>query len=113
MPQYLRDSSIWAGPFEPDRVHTLSAEKSSGGLPRTARPSPTTDCDDPYIGEESIKRPPLAKKLCMTSAREARASASSPTLKVIQVPRPTRGRASPDDGIGLVIIGPACARTIG
>ena len=40
----------------------------------------------------------------MTSAQASRATGSSPTLKVIQLPRPTTGSASPVDGIGRVRI---------
>jgi hypothetical protein len=68
---------------------------------RQAR-GPITGCDEPYIGDESIIVPPAAKKARMTSAQASRATASSPTLNVIQVPRPTSGRASPLDGIGRV-----------
>jgi len=51
------------------------------------------------MGEESISRPPASKKARITSAQRARAAGSLPTLKVIQVPRPTQGRASPLEGI--------------
>src|SRR5215831_17285077 len=61
-----------------------------------------TSCEDPYIGDESIIRPPPAKKLRMTSAEASRATLSLPTLNVIQLPSPTTGRASPLDGIGRV-----------
>ena len=37
-----------------------------------------------------------------TSAQPSRAARSLPTLKVIQVPRPTIGSASPVDGMGFV-----------
>ena len=47
-------------------------------------------------------RPPASKKARMTSAQASRATGSSPTLKVIQLPSPTTGRASPVEGIGLV-----------
>src|SRR5262245_10603496 len=40
----------------------------------------------------------------MTSAQASRATTSSPTLKVIQLPSPTTGNVSPVDGIGLVMI---------
>ena len=63
-----------------------------------------TSCDEPYIGDESIIRPPASTKLRMTSAQASRATGSSPTLKVIQLPRPTTGSASPVDGIGRVRI---------
>src|SRR6185436_2460523 len=61
-----------------------------------------TSCDDPYIGEESIIRPPAATKLRITSAHALRATGSLPTLNVIQLPRPTTGTGSPDEGIGRV-----------
>ena len=65
-----------------------------------------TSCDDPYIGDESMTRPPAAKKLRMTSAQLSRATRSLPTLKVIQLPSPITGSASPLEGIGRVSIGP-------
>src|SRR5262245_49415528 len=40
----------------------------------------------------------------MTSAQASRATMSSPTLKVIQLPSPITGNGSPVDGIGLVMI---------
>src|SRR5436309_15612403 len=61
-----------------------------------------TAWDEPYIGDESMRRPPSWKKACMTAAHSSRSSGSSPTLKVIQLPRPTTGIFSPLDGIGLV-----------
>src|SRR5262249_6901393 len=59
-------------------------------------------CDDAYIGEESIIRPPAAKNAAITAAHSSRSLASLPTLNVIQLPRPTTGSISPVDGIGLV-----------
>jgi len=64
------------------------------------RPWPITGCDEPYIGEESIIRPPAAKNARITSAQASRATGSLPTLKVIHVPSPTTGIASPVEGIG-------------
>ena len=71
-----------------------------------------TAWDEPYIGDESMRRPPSWKKACMTAAHSPRSSGSSPTLKVIQLPRPTTGIFSPLDGIGLVtgVAGVARAR---
>lgn len=60
------------------------------------------------MGDESISRPPAAKNAAMTSAHCARAGASWPTLKVIQVPRPTNGSCSPLDGIARAS-GAGCA----
>jgi hypothetical protein len=54
------------------------------------------------MGEESIRRPPASKKARITCAQASRATGSSPTLKVIQLPSPTAGSASPVEGIGLV-----------
>src|SRR6266540_2794512 len=103
--QCLRDSSIWAGPRAPEEIQTLSAEKSCDGLPSFARLYPITSCEEPYIGEESIRRPPSRKKARTTSAHESRATGSSPTLNVIQLPSPTTGSLSPVEGIGRVRIG--------
>ncbi len=64
-----------------------------------------TSCEDPYIGEESISRPPAPKKLRITSAQESRATGSLPTLKVIQLPSPMTGIVSPLEGIVLDITG--------
>jgi hypothetical protein len=52
-------------------------------------------CEEPYMGELSIRRPPSAKKARTTSAQASRAAGSLPTLKVIQLPSPTTGSASP------------------
>src|SRR6185295_4808331 len=57
-------------------------------------------CDEPYIGEESIMRPPASKKAAMTPAHSSRSTCSPPTLKVIQLPSPTIGIASRVEGIG-------------
>ena len=61
-----------------------------------------TSCDEPYIGDESIMRPPASKSARMTAAQESRATASLPTLNVIQLPSPMTGTASPVDGTGRV-----------
>ena len=84
--------------------------RSTPSRPRTAPPggraaparSRSSACDEPYIGDESIMRPPSAKKARITSAQASRAARSLPTLKVIQLPRPTTGSASPVAGIFLV-----------
>ena len=58
-------------------------------------------------------RPPAAKNARITSAQDARATGSLPTLKVIQLPRPTSGIASPLDGMARVrIAGAASAGAI-
>jgi hypothetical protein len=68
-----------------------------------------TSCEEPYIGEESMARPPSWKKAPITCAQESRAGPSSPTLNVIQLPSPTSGNASPLERIGRVRIGPRAA----
>src|SRR3546814_4079645 len=62
-----------------------------------------TAAEEPYIGEQSITRPPRSKKVRSTSARASRKRRSSPTLKVIQEPMPITGTASPLDGMARVI----------
>ena len=57
-------------------------------------------------------RPPPSKKPRITSAHAPRATGSLPTLKVIQLPSPTTGIASPLEGIGRVRIGPRCAHPL-
>ncbi|SIT53793.1 hypothetical protein BQ8794_130277 [Mesorhizobium prunaredense] len=47
-------------------------------------------------------RPPAAKKAAITSAHSSRSTGSSPTLKVIQVPSPTAGSISPEDGTARI-----------
>src|SRR5215203_5825535 len=103
-PQALREVSICAGPQAPEEIQTLSAE-NTGCVPSLLKPWPITFCEEPYIGEESIIRPPAAKNARMTSAQELRATLSLPTLKVIQLPSPTSGNSSPVDGMRLARIG--------
>src|SRR6185295_2788455 len=78
---------------------------SRSGFLSLFSPYPITSCEDPYIGEESIRRPPPSKNARMTSAQASRAAVSLPTLNVIQLPSPTTGRASPLEGIGRVRTG--------
>ena len=87
-------------PARREEIQTFSAENRPAGCFSLSRPYPITFCDDPYIGDELIMRPPSSKKARMTSAQASRATGSSPTLKVIQLPSPTTGMASPLDGIG-------------
>ena len=49
-----------------------------------------------------MTRPPALKKDSITAAHSSRSTGSSPTLKVIQVPRPTAGIISPVEGIGRI-----------
>src|SRR5262245_42011812 len=69
-----------------------------------------TSCDEPYIGDESIIAPPASRQLRTTSAQASLATGSSPTLNVIQLPRPMAGTCSPVDGIGRLRIAVACER---
>ncbi len=55
------------------------------------------------MGDESISRPPSRKNARITAAHSSRSSVSSPTLKVIQLPRPTTGSRSPEEGMGRVM----------
>ena len=82
---------------EPDLV----GRKRVGGPLSLLRPYPITFWDEPYMGEESIRRPPESKKARITCAQASRAIGSLPTLKVIQLPSPTTGSSSPVEGIGL------------
>ena len=52
-------------------------------------------------------RPPVSRKCRITSVQLSRASMSSPTLKVRELPRPITGMASPLEGIGLLM---SCSR---
>ena len=80
---------------------------NSGRLaPTCARQWPITSSEVPYIGEESITAPPRLKNSRSTWTRTARASGSSPTLKVIHEPMPMTGTSSPLAGIFFASIGP-------
>jgi hypothetical protein len=46
-----------------------------------------------------ITVPPASKKAAITATDSSRSTGSLPTLKVIQVPRPTTGMDAPEDGI--------------
>src|SRR6266480_5823281 len=94
-PQNRREASIWPGPRAPEEIHTLSAENRLGGPLSLVRPYPITFWDEPYIGEESIRRPPESKNAPITCAQASRATVSLPTLKVMQLPSPTAGNIAP------------------
>src|SRR6266446_812976 len=100
-PHLRRESPICSRPSPPASVQTLSAA-NTGGYPSFARPWPTVSWDEPYMGEESITVPPASKKAAMTATASSRSTGSVPTLKVIQVPRPTTGMDTPEDGITRV-----------
>src|SRR5438132_539940 len=94
------DCSIWATPASRPVVQTLVARKSASRIPSSAPRSPTTPSAAPYIGDESITRPPSSKKRCRTSLSGSRGAADAPTSKVRDVPRPTAGIVSPPCGMG-------------
>ena len=79
----------------------MVAENMGGRRSCSARP-PITDSDDPYIGDESITRPPAARKSRITGSSVERDAGESPTSNVIHVPSPITGTRSPVDGIGRV-----------
>src|SRR6266516_5506817 len=101
-PQNRREASICSGPRAPEEIQTLSAENRLAGPLSLVRPYPITFWDEPYMGEESIRRPPESKKARITCAQASRAIVSLPTLKVIQLPSPIAGSPSPVEGIGLL-----------
>src|SRR5215831_789484 len=101
-PQKRREASIWSGPRAPEEIQTLSAENRLGGPWSLVRPYPITFWDEPYIGEESIRRPPESKNARITCAQASRATGSLPTLKVNQLQSPTAGSSSPVEGIGFL-----------
>ncbi|MFO1067564.1 MAG: hypothetical protein U1E14_03475 [Geminicoccaceae bacterium] len=87
----------------------MSAENRPAGRPRLASPRPITAWAEPYIGELSTIAPPPAKKARITAVHSSCSTGSSPTLKVIQLPRPTAGMGSPLDGMTRVATPLACA----
>src|ERR1051326_2183246 len=95
---------ICAMPTSLPLVHTFVARKTRGRNPNSGTRSPTTVSALPYIGDESIMRPPASTNSRNTSLSGARAAALSPKSKACQVPSPMTGIASPVDGIGRVII---------
>jgi hypothetical protein len=68
-----REASICAVPAAPEPIHTFSAANTGAPAP-AGQPWPMTGCDEPYIGDESISRPPPAKKARMTSVQASRAT---------------------------------------
>ena len=70
--------------------HLVGGEERAVGC-SFARPWPMTDCDEPYIGDESMTRPPASKNARMTSAHASRA-----TRVVAHVERDPA--SEPDDG---------------
>ncbi len=108
-PQSRRESAICRLPVPSHIVHTFVAENSARLSGTRASPWPITASDEPYIGEESTMPPPRAKNSASTFARASRNARSSPTLNVIQVPRPMAGICSPVDGMARMSFGPGAA----
>ena len=102
IPHLRREASIWRMPWSWPGVQTLVAEIRPGGCPKAARPRPMTSSDVPYMGEESIRPPPMAKKVLRTSLRCVWAAASSPMSKVSQLPMPMTGMRRFVEGTALV-----------
>src|SRR5436305_2839018 len=98
------DRHICAIPASLPLVHTFVARKTRGRNPISATRSPTTVSALPYIGEVSIRRAPAPVNRVSTSFSGMRAAALLPTSKACQVPSLMTGIASPEDGIGRVII---------
>src|SRR4051794_8573792 len=95
---HLRDAGVAAaGPY-------FGRENTRGLRPASATRSPVTSSARPYIGEESIIRPPGSVSCFNTARNGCRARSSAPASKTCQVPSPITGMASPEDGIGRVII---------
>src|SRR5690349_21244674 len=85
-------------------VQTLVAMKSLSRKPSSAMRSPATDSAAPYMGEESTTLPPAFENAASTSRNGARSAAPAPTLNTCQVPRPTAGSSSPEEGILRVMM---------
>ena len=84
------------------RVQTLVARKSESRSLSLVRRSPMTCSARPYMGEESMTRPPSFTKALRTSASGADCARS--TSKVCHVPNPMTGSFSPDEGIERISI---------
>ena len=98
-------------PLSRPEVQTLVAMKALLRVPAAASRSPTTASAAPYIGEVSITEPPASNRTLSTSASGARSSGRRPTSKVRQVPQPTMGSISPEEGIlRWCMRVPVCAR---
>ena len=96
------DRVICSMPLSRPDVHTLVAMKALLRVPirrGAASRSPITPSAAPYIGEVSITEPPASNSTASTSASGARSSGRRPTSKVRQVPQPTMGSISPEEGI--------------
>ena len=85
-------------------VQTLVAKKSESRSASLVARSPITSSARPYMGDESITCPPSFTKSENTSSSGLRSTSDDPTSKTCQVPRPSTGIFSPDEGIGRISI---------
>ncbi len=85
-------------------VQTLVARKSLSWIPSVSARSPITCSARPYIGDESITRPPSFTKSDKTSSSSFRLSGARSTSNVRHVPNPITGSFSPDEGIARINI---------
>src|ERR1700741_1992101 len=92
------DRSICSMPSCLPVVHTLVATNVSPCCGRIASRSPTTSSALPYMGEESITRPPAPNNSSSTLPRWPWAAASRPTSKPSHVPHPMTGKGCDVEG---------------
>ena len=111
-PMRSSERSICSMPFSRPRVQTLVAIHSRSVTPSSRASSPTAASARPYIGEESMTRPPPSVKRRRTSSMRVRACGSPVSIsKVRYVPIPATGMRSPVAGMRRRIISSLAART--
>ena len=91
-------------------VQTLVARKSESRRCSSLVRSPMTLSARPYIGEVSTTLPPSWTKRFSTSLSGSRSLGESPTSKVREVPRPTAGIFSPEEGMERIRIADGLVR---
>src|SRR6201997_2171310 len=98
------ERSIDSIPLCLPRVQTLVARNSFSRIPSADVSSPITSSARPYMGEESITRPPSFSKTDRTNSSRLRISAVRSTSNALHVPRPITGSFSPEEGMVRVSI---------
>src|SRR5438094_4903037 len=98
------ERSIDLIPFSLPRVQTFVARKSLSRIPSVAVRSPITCSARPYIGDESITRPPSFTNRASTSSNCFRLSGARSTSNVRHVPKPITSSFSPEEGIARICI---------
>src|ERR1051326_6808735 len=93
------DRSIDSMPCCLPRVQTLVAKNNLSRRPSLAASVPITCSERPYIGDESMTRPPSFTKSDKTSLSCFSFWGVESTSNTCQEPSPTEGIHSPDDGI--------------